>query len=513
MNKASQDTTTTSEQEKVGFLIKKLREQRGMTQAEFAKALATSQSAVARMESGGQNLTVDQLSKIGEVLDRKIMSLSDDSVDFQIEGGRKLSGTIETNFSKNGAVALIPAALLNKGTTILNGIPKIEEVFRQIELFKSIGVDVQWTKENTLKITPPKQYDLKHMDAGVAKKIRVSLYLFGALGKQLKSFSLPHSGGCKMGKRTIKAHEAGLHELGLNIKTTDTAYEVSHTKLSGGEVTLYESSDMATINILLLAAQIPQETVIHFAQANYMVQDVCFFLQELGVSIDGVGSSTLRVRGIESITKPIEYCNSEDPIESMMWLSAAIVTKSKLIITRCPIDFLRRELLVLEDMGLKFTTSKKYFSFNNKTVLVDITVLPSKLHAPEDKITAQPYPGINTDNLPFFVPIVTQAEGTTLIHDWMWENRAIYFTELNRLGAQVTLADPHRAFITGPSKLKGAQVVCPPALRPATIILIAMLAAEGTSTLRNVYSIKRGYAEIAERLNSIGANIKVLKGM
>jgi UDP-N-acetylglucosamine 1-carboxyvinyltransferase len=152
----STTTPAPSEQEKVGFLIKKLREQRGMTQAEFAKALATSQSAVARIERGGQNLTVDQLSKIGEVLDRKIMSLSDDSVDFQIEGGRKLSGTIETNFSKNGAVALIPAALLNKAPTILHGIPKIEEVFRQIELLKSIGVEVQWIKEGTLKITPPK---------------------------------------------------------------------------------------------------------------------------------------------------------------------------------------------------------------------------------------------------------------------------------------------------------------------------------------------------------------------
>jgi UDP-N-acetylglucosamine 1-carboxyvinyltransferase len=127
-----------------------------------------------------------------------------------------------------------------------------------------------------------------------------------------------------------------------------------------------------------------------------------------------------------------------------------------------------------------------------------------------DKIHAQPYPGINTDNLPFFVPIATQAVGTTLIHDWMWENRAIYFTELNRLGANITLADPHRAYVTGPTKLKAAQIVCPPALRPAMIILIAMLAAEGTSILRNVYSINRGYEEIAKRLNTIGAKVEVI---
>jgi UDP-N-acetylglucosamine 1-carboxyvinyltransferase len=164
----------------------------------------------------------------------------------------------------------------------------------------------------------------------------------------------------------------------------------------------------------------------------------------------------------------------------------------------------------LKAMGLTYDTSKVYLAHNGHTKLVDITVHPSKLKSAGDKIHAQPYPGINTDNLPFFVPIATQAVGTTLIHDWMWENRAIYFTELNRLGANITLADPHRAYVTGPTKLKAAQIVCPPALRPAMIILIAMLAAEGTSILRNVYSINRGYEEIAKRLNTIGAKVEVI---
>ena len=161
-------------------------------------------------------------------------------------------------------------------------------------------------------------------------------------------------------------------------------------------------------------------------------------------------------------------------------------------------------------MGLKYKLSKNYFAKNGRTLLVDITVFPSKLEAPKDKIHAQPYPGINADNLPFFVPIATQATGTTMIHDWMWENRAIYFTELNRLGANIALADPHRIFIQGPTPLKGTQMVCPPALRPAMIIMIAMLGASGKSILRNVYSINRGYENIAERLNSIGAKIKLL---
>ena len=155
-----------------------------------------------------------------------------------------------------------------------------------------------------------------------------------------------------------------------------------------------------------------------------------------------------------------------------------------------------------------FELSKEYLANNQRTKLVDITIFPSELKASKDKIHAGPYPAINSDNLPFFVPIATQAEGTTLIHDWMWENRAIYFTELNRLGANVVLADPHRVFVSGPTPLRASQVVCPPALRPAMIILIAMLASPGVSILRNVYSIARGYEDVANRLNSIGASVE-----
>ncbi|HEX3095639.1 MAG TPA: UDP-N-acetylglucosamine 1-carboxyvinyltransferase [Patescibacteria group bacterium] len=503
---------TNTDQAKIGSFIKSLREQRGLTQGEFAKSLATSQSAVARMEKGAQNLTLEQIAKISDVLEHKIVAISD-SVDFKIEGGQKLSGTIRTNCSKNGAVGLIAAALINKDTTTLKGIPYIEEVHRMMEALQSIGVKIKWSGMNTLEITPPKKYNFKNIDEAAFRKIRVGLYLFGALGKQLDGFSLPHSGGCKMGKRTISAHEGALTALGLKIKTTDTHYQVSHGKLHGADITMLEAGDTSTINALLLAAQIPEKTILRFAPPNYQVQEVCFFLQKLGVQIEGIGTTTLTVKGRDKFNKAISYENSEDPIESMMFISAAIVTHSKLTITRCPIDFLRLEMEKLKGMGQKFTVSKVYTAKNGFTKLVDITVLPSKLKALADKIHPLPYPGINADNLPFFVPIATVAEGTTLVHDWMWENRAIYFTELNRLGANVHLADPHRAFIEGPTKLTGAQVVCPPALRPAMIILIAMLGASGTSTLRNVYSIRRGYEEIADRLNSIGAKITVITGV
>jgi UDP-N-acetylglucosamine 1-carboxyvinyltransferase len=240
------------------------------------------------------------------------------------------------------------------------------------------------------------------------------------------------------------------------------------------------------------------------------VQEVCFFLEKCGVKIDGIGTSTLVVHGVEEINQPLEYWNSEDPTESMMFIASAIVTSSKLEITRCPIDFLSLELLKLEKMGLKYKKSKVYSAKNGHTRLVDLTIFPSKLKASNDKIHASAYPGINSDNLPFFVPIAAVAQGSTLIHDWMWENRAIYFVELNRLGANIVLADQHRVLVQGPTELKGNQVVCPPALRPAMIVLVAMLGAKGQSILRNVYSINRGYENIAERLNTIGADIKLL---
>lgn len=497
-------------QERIGFFVRTLRERKGLTQGEFAKLLKTSQSAVARMELGKQNFTTLEIEKISRALESKIISI-DGSIDFKIEGGRKLHGSVVTNPSKNGALGLICASLLNKSETILHNIPRIEEVFRILEVLKSLSVSVEWVGDQSLSVRPPKRFTIKNINNKSAGKIRSILMGLGPLIHREKKFHIPHAGGCKMGERTIEAHRHGLESLGVKIITKENFYEVSSGKLHPAQIVMYESSDTAAENIIMAASLIQGETKIDFAPPNYQVQEVCFFLEKCGVKIDGIGTTSLTIHGVKEINKPIEYWNSEDPIESMMFISAAVTTSSKLVVKRCPIDFLKLELLKLSKMGLKYTQSEEYLSKNGKTKLVDLTIFPSKLKAANDKIHAQPYPGINSDNLPFFVPIATQAEGRTLIHDWMWENRAIYFTELNRLGASVALADPHRVFVSGPTPLSSAQIVCPPALRPAMIILIGMLAAKGTSILRNVYSIYRGYEEIAERLNKIGAKIEVIK--
>ena len=501
-----------TDQDKIGAFVKKLREQKGMTQEDLSVLLKTSQSAVARIESGNQNVTIEQLMKLSDVLNHNIVSIQD-TIDFKVEGGRKLRETIATNTSKNGAINMMVTALINSGTTILRDIPHIEEVYRYKELLESVGVKIRWTHDDTaLEITPPKKLSFSKINKVVAEKIR-SFTFAGAFIHFSNSFSLPHSGGCKMGERTVASHKYALDYLGVTIETKEDHYKISHSELHGGTIPLYESSDTGAITALIAASKIDGVTTIKFAPPNYQVQDVCFLLQSFGIQIDGIGTTTLTVHGKKHINVNIEHYNSEDPIESMFFISAAIVTKSKLTITRCPIDFLTLELEKLKRMGLIYKQSKPYLASNQKTLLVDIIVSPSILTAPYDKIHTQPFPGINNDNLPFFVPIACFAAGQTLIHDWTWENRAIYFTELNRLGAEIKLLDPHRALVTGVTRLRGAQIVSPPALRPTAIILIAMLAAEGESLLRNVYSIKRGYADVAERLNSIGAKITVLKGV
>ncbi len=433
-------------------------------------------------------------------------------MDFEINGGKKLSGVIYTGYSKNGSVGLLCASLVNQGTTILHGIARIEEVYRIIEILEALGAKVKWISSNTVEINPPKKFNVKNLNRESAEKTRSILMFIGPLAHFLPSFYIPHAEGCNLGKRTIAAHRYALEELGIKVAVTEDKYEINSKKFTpGNNIVMYEAGDTPIENVLTAAALIPGKTTVRFTSSNYQVQEICFFLEKCGVKIDGIGTSTLVIHGIKRVNKKIEYHNSEDPIESMTFIAAAIATDSTLTVARSPIRFLELELYKLKKMGLKFETSKEYRADNKRTALVDITIYPSKFKALDDKIHANPYPGINMDNLPYFVIPAIKAKGQTLIHDWTYENRAIYLTELNRMGANITLADPHRLYVEGGTKLRPAQIVCPPALRPSMVIMIAMLSAPGTSILRNVYMINRGYEEIAKRLNSVGADIKVIQ--
>ncbi|HEY5442632.1 MAG TPA: UDP-N-acetylglucosamine 1-carboxyvinyltransferase [Candidatus Saccharimonadales bacterium] len=499
--------------EKIGQLIAQVRQEKGLTQAEFARRLNTSQSAVNRMEHGRQNLSLETLGRISDTLNKQLLSLNRGGINLHIEGGHELKGEITLKTSKNAAVALLCASLLNKGTTRLKHIPRIEEVNRLIEVLTSMGVSVRWLGENDLEIKPPAKLDLDNINKEAARKTRSVLMFIGPLMHAAKEFSIPYAGGCELGRRTVLPHLYGLEEFGVGVLTKSGHYQITSTpQLPVRPVVLYESGDTTTENILMAAAGTPGETVIKMASANYMVQDLCFFLQRLGVQIEGVGSSTLRVHGVRGIRKNVTYSPAEDPVEAMTFIAAAVTTNSSITIRRAPIEFLELELLKLEKMGLKCEVSDPYKADNGHTDLVDLKIHKhnGKLLAPKEKIHPNIFPGLNIDHLPYFVPIAAVARGRTLIHDWVYEDRALMYTEMKKIGVRVELADPHRIFIEGPTNFKPADLVSPSGIRPAVILLIGMLAAPGNSILRNVYTINRGYEDLAERLNSLGANISVL---
>ncbi len=499
---------------KIGALIQQTRQHRGLTQTQLAEALSTSQSAINRIEKGGQNISLEMIARISDVLSRDIMTLNNSGkINFRVNGGRKLSGEIDVKTSKNAAVALLCAALLNRGKTTLRRMVRIEEVNRIIEVLVSIGVKVRWLNDNNdLEIIPPKRLHLENMNIEAAKRTRTIIMFLGPLLNQYPEFRLPFAGGCNLGTRTVQPHMNGLRAFGLDVEATTDYYHAKATKKTiTRPIVLTERGETVTENVIMAAALHPGVTVIRNASFNYMVQDLCFYLEKLGIKLEGVGTTNLTVHGVAKIDKDVEYWPSEDPIEAMSFIAAGVVTDSQITVKRSPIEFLEIELATLAEMGLQYDISDEYMARNGKTRLVDIHLKHSNLHAAVDKLHALPFPGINMDNLPFMGLIATAGKGRTLVHDWSYDNRAIYFTELSKLNAKVELLDPHRVYIDGPTKWKVADVVAPPALRPSVVVLLAMLAAPGHSILRDVYSINRGYEDFANRLNSLGAEIETIR--
>ncbi|GAA5155968.1 UDP-N-acetylglucosamine 1-carboxyvinyltransferase [Nocardioides marinquilinus] len=497
---------------RIGTLIRDARMHRGLTQSQLADQLGTSQSAVNRMEKGHQNLSLEMLARVGEALDSEIVELG--PTHLRVQGPTTLTGSIDVKTSKNAGVALLCATLLNRGRTTLRKVARIEEVNRLLEVLTSLGVKTRWLNaDNDLEIVPPHHLDLSNIDEDAARRTRSVIMFLGPLLHREETFELPYAGGCNLGTRTVEPHMTALRPFGLEVKATDGNYhaQVNRAIEPNRPIVLTERGDTVTENALMAAALHEGTTVIRNASSNYMVQDLCFYLQKLGVGIEGVGTTTLTVTGVREIDVDVDYAPSEDPIEAMSLLAAAIVTKSSITIRRVPIEFLEIELAVLEEMGFLYERSEEYVARNGHTRLVDIVTHPSQLHAPLDKIHPMPFPGLNIDNLPFFAVIAAVADGQTFLHDWVYENRAIYLTELTKLGGHVKLLDPHRVMIEGPTSFTGTELVCPPALRPAVVILLAMLASKGTSVLRSTYVIHRGYEDLAERLNLLGAQIETFR--
>ncbi len=497
----------------IGTLVRDARRHHGLTQTQLAERLGTSQSAIARIEQGAQNLTLELLGRLSAALDSELITVGKAGpTHLRVTGGTALSGSVTVKSSKNAAVALLCASLLNRGTTTLRNVARIVEVERILDVLRSIGVQATWdTAGKDLTIVVPAELDLGAIDADAARRTRSIIMFLGPLLHREPTFELPYAGGCDLGTRTVEPHMIALRPFGLEIEAHAGEYHarVDRTDASDRTIVLTERGDTVTENALLAAARHPGRTTIRNASPNYMVQDLCLYLELLGVGIEGFGTTTLVVHGQAELDADVDYTPSEDPVEAMSLLTAGIVTGSELTVLRAPIEFLEIELAILGEMGLRYDLSGEYAADNGRTRLVDITIHPSALKSPIDKVHPMPFPGLNIDNLPFFAVIAASASGGTLIHDWVYDNRAIHLSDLTRLGADVRLLDPHRVLVSGPTHWSAAEIVCPPALRPAVCILLAMLACKGTSVLRNVDIIARGYEQLYERLVEMGARIEV----
>ncbi len=315
---------------RIGVLIRDARKHRGLTQTQLAEVLGTSQSAVNRIERGHQNLSLEMLARIGEALDREIVSLGAEPTHLRVVGGTRLCGSIVVKSSKNAGVALLCAALLNQGRTTLRKVARIEEVNRILEVLESIGVRTQWHGSD-LVLVPPPELDLAGMDAEAARRTRSIIMFLGPLMHRERTFQLPYAGGCDLGTRTVEPHMSALRPFGLEVKATEGSYHatVDAHVAPGRPIVLTERGDTVTENALLAAARRDGTTVIRNASSNYMVQDLCFFLQKLGVGVDGVGTTTLTVHGVPHIDVNVDYAPAEDPIEAMSLLAAAIVTSPR----------------------------------------------------------------------------------------------------------------------------------------------------------------------------------------
>lgn len=420
---------------------------------------------------------------------------------FIIKGGKKLNGEVEIGGYKNAAGAVLSATLLTDKECVIDNLPLVEDVLNLIKVLESIGAEISWIGERKIKIRAGNKVDPEKMNYDLINKMRVSVLLIGPLLARFRHFKIPHPGGDKIGARSIETHLEALKMLGAEIKTGDNFYEFSAENLKNREVVLKEFSVTATENLLMAASLIPGKTVIKIAAAEPQVQDTASILKKMGSEITGVGSHTIEITGKKSLSGAI-HSIIPDPLEAGTFIAAAAATGGNVEIKNVVPEHLLLFLEKLKDIGVIFELFYTNKSFENQKI-ANIIVKPAQ-NFKATKIQALPYPGFPTDLQPMTSVLLTQAEGKSLVHDPLFEARFGYAQELKKMGASIEITDPHRAFIFGPAKLKGAKISSPD-IRAGAALVIAGLIAEGETEISDIFQIDRGYEKIEEKLRKLGA--------
>jgi UDP-N-acetylglucosamine 1-carboxyvinyltransferase len=412
---------------------------------------------------------------------------------FVINGGKSLQGEIEVRGSKNAAGPALIACLLTQDECIVDNVPFIDDISNILEILKSMGIKVEKIGEETVRIKAENVEPAK-MDFEKISKTRISVLFFGALLARAKNFKMPPPGGDKIGSRPISVQLRALEKLGAKIERKSNVYEVSCEKLKGKEIVLEEFSVTATEAIILAAVLAEGKTIIKGAAAEPHVQDLGEMLLKMGAKIEGLGNHTIKIEGVGKL-HGCTHSVIPDPIEAGTFIVIGALIPGKIKVTGVDLSHLDLFLAKLEEMGVIMEKGKDY-------VLVS--------HSPKlkaTKVQALPYPGFPTDLLPIIIPLLLSAEGKSLVHDPLYENRFNYIQELKKMGADIEMVDPHRTFVFGPCKLSGSNIDSWD-IRAGACLVIAALSAEGKTIIENVFQIDRGYEKIEERLQKLGADIK-----
>jgi UDP-N-acetylglucosamine 1-carboxyvinyltransferase len=413
---------------------------------------------------------------------------------FKIKGGKKLQGEIDVRGSKNATTPILAATLLTKKECIISNIPLIEDVFRMIEILQSMGVEVRRLGERKISVTAA-QVDPAKIDVEKVKQLRSSILLLGSLSARFDKFKLYHPGGCVIGARPVGTHFDALRKMGVEITQTDNVYEINAKKRKATKVVLQEMSVTATENAMMLASMLPEKTVIKIAATEPHVEDLGRFLISLGAKIKGLGTHTMEIVGTKNL-RGAKHTIIADANEAATFLIMGVATASPIRVKNAKEDHLDLVLEKLREFGADFKIGQDY-----------IEVVPAKKLKALSKLDPRTYPGIPSDVQAPFGVLATQAEGSTLIFDTIFEGRFNYLSELEKMRAHVKLLNPHQAIITGPTQLKGSEIKSFD-LRAGASLIIAALAAKGETTIQDIYQVDRGYEKIEERLQKIGADIQ-----
>lgn len=421
---------------------------------------------------------------------------------FVIEGGYPLRGEIRAGGNKNAALKMLPACLLTSEPVVLHNVPNIGDVRVVIDLMRKLGAEVEWQGETTVRVHA-REVRQSALDAALATKIRASVVFAGPLLGRTGMVELPLPGGDSIGERRLDTHVAAFRKLGAEIDFDGRVLHIQSDGLKGAPILLNEASVTATENALMAAVLANGTTVIRNAASEPHVQDLCRMLITLGAKIDGVGSNQLTVTGVTSLHGG-EARVGADFMEVGSLIGAAVVTGGELLIREADPQCLDMVALVFERLGVTWEV-------RGNDIFVpasqSLTIEPD-LGGRIPVIKAQPWPGFPPDLMSIALVVATRSAGTVMFHDWMYESRFFFSDNLVRMGARITLLDPHRVLVQGPTVFKGGVHISSPDIRAGMAVLLAALAAKGVTRISNIQQIDRGYERVDERLATVGAHIQ-----